>query len=358
MKANTQQFQTFDYTLDDETVQEIVSKFTNRNPSVDKLPALRKPFKIDSSLIQAAEYEAKVWLERRIPAQQVKHQTLEDLLRALFSALSVDENGKVNGLRIVEQLISLGLASEPASLIKILCAAFKEPNINKLTLSLHDMMLFCSGDRRTDYILEKLNFYAENYRSPSPILHSNLILPNAPSIFARPISMEPPKRKHAISHTARTQSVTKKKNLTMADHLNIVNEWWKEIDNKNEGFVDSEEVAIKLIEKRIVANSLEAKKLVGPGESKTGKANYQQFQQIFARSMLKGSLLSLADRLSEGPLAKPFFTAAMKLSAYKRKLLIARIKPNEANITQEEGENALKAIEKYKRYVRSISPTK
>lgn len=219
------------------------------------------------------------------------------------------------------------------------------------------MMLFCSGDRRTDYILEKLNYYAENIRSTSPIVRSKLIIQHAPSIFSRPASIEPPRRNNALSYTLKPQP-NKKKPLTMADHLNIINNWWKEIDEKNEGFIDGEEIAIKLIDKRIVANSLEAKKLIGPGESRTGKVNYQQFQQVFARSMLKGSLLSLADRLSEGPLAKPFFTAAMKLSAYKRKLLIARIKPNETNITQEEGENALKAIEKYKRYVRSISPTK
>lgn len=52
MKASTQFFHTFDYTMDDQAVQDIMAKISNRNPSSEKLPSLRKPFKIDTSLIQ------------------------------------------------------------------------------------------------------------------------------------------------------------------------------------------------------------------------------------------------------------------------------------------------------------------
>ena len=146
--------------------------------------------------------------------------------------------------------------------------------------------------------------------------------------------------------------------ITMADHLTVINDWWKEIDLRNENFVQADEVALLLVEKGIVANTLDAKRMLGPSEHKHGKVSYQQFQQVFSRSMLKGALSSLVGRLSEGPLSKPYFTVSMKLSAYKRKLLIARIRPDEGQITRAEGENALKAIEKYKKYIRSISPNK
>lgn len=208
------------------------------------------------------------------------------------------------------------------------------------------MLLFCSGDRRTDYILDKLNAAADKNKQKL-VVSPDVRIQIGSSMFAN----EPKK-----SETLQTYKPNYS-GITMADHLIVINEWWREVDVKNETYADAEEVVHKLVEKAIVANALDAKRLIGPVESRIGKASYQQFQQVFARSMLKGALSSLVARLSEGPLAKPYFTVSMKLSAYKRKLLIARIQPDEAQITKAEGENALKAIEKYKRYVRSISPS-
>lgn len=210
------------------------------------------------------------------------------------------------------------------------------------------MMVFCSGDRKTDYILDKINYYAEKKKSKIDSNSDIKIQLNGFSMFSHEA------RKSATIPVAHKSSYI---GITMADHLAIINEWWKEIES-NETYADADEVAHKLVEKGIVANALDAKRLIGPAENKLGKISYQQFQQVFARSMLKGALSSLVARLSEGPFAKPYFTVSMKLSAYKRKLLIARIKPDEAQITKAEGENALRAIEKYKKYVRSISPSK
>ena len=211
------------------------------------------------------------------------------------------------------------------------------------------MMLFCSGDRKTDNILDKLNYSCEKSRikrfSPSPgikLLKSSIFEP------------EVQKTQLKSDKTGKKSLIT----ITMADHPTVINDWWKEIDLRNENFVQADEVALLLVEKGIVANTLDAKRMLGPSEHKHGKVSYQQFQQVFSRSMLKGALSSLVGRLSEGPLSKPYFTVSMKLSAYKRKLLIARIRPDEGQITRAEGENALKAIEKYKKYIRSISPNK
>jgi hypothetical protein len=41
--------------------------------------------------------------------------------------------------------------------VNVLCSAFKQSNIQTLALSQDDLLLFCSGDRRTDAILERLN---------------------------------------------------------------------------------------------------------------------------------------------------------------------------------------------------------
>ena len=345
------------YIPDNSLVEDIITRINDRNLSEEKLPKIRKPYQFNASYakviqIQAAEQQAKNWAERIEPSKKVKNSALVDLLKALFNSLEVDSQGKVRGLKLVEQLIFLGLATEPASLIKviiikILCAAYKEPEISRLKLSLDDLLLFCSGDRKTDYILEKLNTNAEKIKQKF-IFSNQIKIQFGISMFGT----------HKKSKTLSNVSKNNFAGITMADHLTVINDWGKEMDLANENYVDSDEVAHKLVEKGICGNALDAKRMLGPAENKLGKISYQQFQQVFARSMLKGALSSLVGRLSEGPFAKPYFTVSMKLSAYKRKLLIARINPDDGQITKAEGENALRAIEKYKRFVRSISPTK
>jgi hypothetical protein len=63
--------------------------------------------------------QSKTWTERRDQSKKVKSSAIVDLLKALFNSLEVDSTGKVRGLQVVEQLIFLGLATEPAALMKV-----------------------------------------------------------------------------------------------------------------------------------------------------------------------------------------------------------------------------------------------
>ena len=69
--------------------------------------------------MQGAELQSKNWTERREKSKKVKSSALIDLLKALFNSLEVDTAGKVRGLHVVEQLIFLGLATEPAAFMKV-----------------------------------------------------------------------------------------------------------------------------------------------------------------------------------------------------------------------------------------------
>lgn len=109
---------------DSQKVEDLLKKLTLRNSSEDRLPLIQKPFKFNASYAkvipnQAADIQAKNWATRREPLKKVKSSALVDLLKALFNSLEVDSAGKVRGLKVVEQLIFLGLATEPASLIKV-----------------------------------------------------------------------------------------------------------------------------------------------------------------------------------------------------------------------------------------------
>ena len=63
--------------------------------------------------------QSKNWTERQEYSKKGKSSALVDLLKALFNSLEVDTTGKVRGLHVVEQLIFLGLATEPAALMKV-----------------------------------------------------------------------------------------------------------------------------------------------------------------------------------------------------------------------------------------------
>jgi len=217
--------------------------------------------------------------------------------------------------------------------------AFKQKNIDKLRLSAEELDNFCSGDRKVNFTLKLLNKYA-NKKQDKHILPQNIQLDSS-SIFS----------KASLDHNSSIVSL-KNNQVTMSDHLKLVSAWWKEIDSLSSGQVNSLLVAQKLLELGFVDNLHEGKKLLGGTEM----VNYYQFQQAFARSMIKGAIRNLSNKLSSGDFANSYLTPSMKLSAYKRKLMITSIKPKaDLNSTVP---NPVRGIEMYNRYVRSISPKK
>ena len=112
------------YSQDSEQVEKILFEVSQRTSSAEKLPYIKKPYQFNPSFktvnsTQGAELQSKNWTEKREPSKKVKNSSLIDLLRALFNSLEVDSANKVRGLKVVEQLIFLGLATEPAALMKV-----------------------------------------------------------------------------------------------------------------------------------------------------------------------------------------------------------------------------------------------
>ena len=142
-------------------------------------------------------------------------------------------------------------------------------------------------------------------------------------------------------------SAVGQQSVTMTQHLAVVRGWWEGLTQTGEA--STEAVSAKLLDLGVIHNGAEGLKLLGRSDEVT----FRQFQQVFTRSVLKGALLSLAQRLSSKAFAMPFLSHSMKLSAYKRRLLISRFEPSV--ISKAEGETALQAIEKYKRIVMALA---
>ena len=85
--------------------------------SLSGLPPVTKSFRLAALNLREANRKSRSWLERRSQQQASRACPLSRLVQGLFASVQTD--GKVSGLQIVEQLIYLGLASDPATLISV-----------------------------------------------------------------------------------------------------------------------------------------------------------------------------------------------------------------------------------------------
>jgi hypothetical protein len=287
---------------------------------------------------------------------------VRDLVEALFNTLDEDNSGYIRAVDFVEQIIGLGLANDPAIIInvrsiQIICTTFKQKDLLKLNLTLDQLTAFFLGDRRSDHILKRLDKLAEEEISRKNLSEkSSIIFKPGSSVLVesakRSMSMSP---KLYLDFNRHTLNLTNKpRSNSSTDHGELLKKWWKELDPLGRGFADVSEVANKLVEKQLVGNSFEGRKILGIIDNKGGIVTTLQFNQVFARSMIKGALINLSKRLSTGSFSNPYFTPLMKMSLYKRKLIISKYKLGSEDISKSEGESATRAIESFQNYIKTM----
>ena len=287
---------------------------------------------------------------------------MRDLVEALFHTLDEDNSGYIRAVDFVEQIIGLGLANDPAIIVnvrsmQIICATFKQKDFLKLNLTLDQLTAFFLGDRRSDHILKRLDKLAEEEISRKNLSEkSSIIFKPGSSVLVesakRSMSMSPKLYLDFNRHTLNLSN--KPRSNSSTDHAELLKKWWKELDPLGRGFADVSEVANKLVEKQLVGNSFEGRKILGIIDNKGAIVTTLQFNQVFARSMIKGALINLSKRLSTGSFSNPYFTPLMKMSLYKRKLIISKYKLGSEDISRSEGESATRAIESFQNYIKSI----
>lgn len=287
---------------------------------------------------------------------------MRDLVEAIFHTLDEDNSGYIRAVDLVEQIIGLGLANDPAMIInvtyiQILCTVFKQKDFLKLNLTLDQLLAFVFGDRRSDYILRRLDKLAEEEISRNKLSEkSSIIFKPASSVLVesakRSMSMSP---KLYLDFNRHTLNLTNKpRSNSCTNHIELLKKWWKELDPLGRGFADVTEVANKLVEKQLVGNIFEGRKILGILDNKVVIVTTLQFNQVFARSMIKGALINLSKRLATGSFSNPYFTPLMRMSLYKRKLIISKYKLGSEDISRTEGESATRAIESFQNYIKSM----
>lgn len=267
-------------------------------------------------------------MRRRYKSDDVLHK-VQECLRALHSILNPNRTGLIAAKDLISQLISLGLSTDPNTIVKVLLAIYKQKELNGLYLTLDQMLELSRVDRVTNRLLTLLSTMANE----SIILSSH-----SPKGYISPTQ---PYQTHIASW--------RDGKMSLADYMQQLRILWSETcitDRKN--YCEFEQMATSLVKLNIFADRLEVyrayQELKGTEESSHSLVTFADFQNFFAKSMFKGALVTLAHRLGKG--VGGLMTPKLVISLYQRRLLLAGIQ-GATELSREEGATTLKAVEEY-----------
>ena len=266
------------------------------------------------AFIRTAEIEQHAWMRRRKMEIREEDQ-VTGCIHALFELIDSKRVGSIEGTEFVTQLLSLGLTNDPITIVKLLKMSFGE-DIATLQLTKNDLLKFCKGNRRIDHILTILT-----------------------KSIQKPHLTPEPNSESKSSHSPRRAP----NYPTLTEYLDLIKNYWLEMDRDIRECVKKEQVQAKLLTHRFAPDILEAKKMVsGSGES----VSFDQFQALFARCILKGALIALDQKLLQLTPAPGGFSTALKISTYKRRLLLAGLDSRHRSLqSQQQGATAIRALE-------------
>ena len=267
-----------------------------------------------------------------------------------FRQLDTHKTGEIEGENLLKSLLRFGIASDPTVLRRTLCLIFKSNHLNSLKINSQDFIGLFKAESRTDRILKKLNEHSLNERENKQrkIDLENKIKNETSTSFSN-AKIDPSKAfAKSLGLLIKNNNYEKHANLiTINEHLDIIIAWWKSLEN-NELNAVSIDIVIKLfVTIGIATDRNDSRSMIFSQLGVKSSINYDEFQQLFAKSMLKGALLNLSRRLFGGKFASEEMSSEFKLSAYQRALMMSGVKCPNSEISMEEGASTMLAIEKY-----------
>ncbi|CAG9331687.1 unnamed protein product [Blepharisma stoltei] len=309
----------------------------------------------ESAQQKLAQSSIDFWLKKRGIGKETKYD-LNHFSTALFEQLDINGVGYLEGEAVLQSLLRLGIATDPTILRKTLGLSFRTNSLKTLKIHLHDFKTLFKSDGRTNSILTRMNELSleerENKSRRTSKTERNSDYEDDSSI----ISSKGNKKeswfklfKIGFGRQLTGSDFGKKKLdsiVTINEHEDLIKKWWKEIDPNEKNQVTINEVALKLAELKFAPNRNESKRIIYGIIGIKSHVSNTQFHQIFAKSMLIGSLLNLSNRLFEEN-SNPSTANSLKISSYQRSLIMSGIRCPNSDISIEEGSNTIKAVEKY-----------
>jgi hypothetical protein len=328
-------------------VDSLNTKRTNSGCDLNKR-VFRSPMKTEKRLRIAIKkvnhYNSKKWMEKH-NSRNNDEGYLMNFASDFFKVLDTKARSKISGKVLLEHLLALGIATDSLVLKETLSMIFECKDIENVDISLQDFLSMFRPEVVTDIILKQLNESALQNRKKQKILnelHQKLKLVGQKrfSIFTPAV--------HSIAITSQPDpKKLDEKMITINEHLVVVEGLWKK-------FFNSCDEGISLITTceifkffKIFQDNFEAKKYIVGTLGQVSFVGFRDFQQLFAKSMIKGAFVNLSKRLFEGNYAEKEMSPGFKISAYQRALLMSGVKCPNSNISIEEGQMIVTALEKF-----------
>lgn len=294
-----------------------------------------RPINLTTAKEKLHQFRVNSWACKSIQGRR-KSIEFNKFILNFFNEIDSEKTGILAGEKLVESLVYLGLATDPSVIRKTLCLIYKCQNLNSLKIRVKDFTELFKNDNKTDKILEKLDEFCRNLKKSSQDQekkeNSKQFNHSQTSFLAS----------NGFSHKTKKVEV-----VTINEHLETIDKWWKKLDAKSSGSISIEDMIDFFCSIKIASDKNEAKSLITSQIGVKRFLDFNEFQQTFAKSMLKAALLNLSNRLSNDQFVGQDLSQGFKLQSYQKSLLMSGVKCRNSGISEEEGEKALKAIEKY-----------
>ncbi|OMJ90312.1 hypothetical protein SteCoe_7336 [Stentor coeruleus] len=138
--------------------------------------------------------------------------------------------------------------------------------------------------------------------------------------------------------------------ITSAEQSEVISKWWEKLDESGKKIVPFSIICDFLVLICMFTDILEAKKFLVNICKDREFIDKCQFKMIFTRALIKHTLMNINKKFTQEDWDNPALSFAYKLCQLKRQLILAGIKYPIPNISKEEGELALKAMESMEKF--------
>ena len=322
--------------------------FSVINSSSTKLNDEKKTFKHSAQTLNESKasdilYATTVnkWLHKK-GLKSKKTFNFHKFALDFFKQLDQGNTREIEGEALLKSLLNFGIASDPTILRRTLGLIFKTNHFSSLKINSQDFVNLFKIEPRTDKILKRLNEICIEERENKSHKFN-------PKVRNSVDNSEDPNNTLKTSIGLLLKKQVRKANtlITINEYLDMISVWWKSLDQRSLSVVPTEDVIKLFVTQGIASDRNDSRNLIFSQLGVKPNITFDEFQQLFAKSLLKGALLNLSKRLSEGKYSDELMSPEFQLTSYQRALMMSGIKCSNSDISVEEGLSTLLAIQKY-----------
>jgi hypothetical protein len=294
-----------------------------------------KRVSLDSAMIKWNTEENARLISKKNPQNSIKtSKDFCDFLKELFEVLDEDQSGKLTPDEFIVPLLSYGIATNPLYIEKSLMLLLNTKSLTAVNIEKETFINIFKEDFKTDFMLESLQAHTLSF-----IDTLQETIKNRKKTFDRM------GRRDTV-----VQEIVPRKYCTVEEYIKMIKKWWEDLKGLNRAKSTKDKIhestlAEFLSKKKLVSNSIEASKISNMCNA-SGYINYEQFESVFLKAILKSGLINLATGVNDKAFAGKNSSLAMRLSKCQRKFMIAGFSLKNNQLTMQ-GKKALQAVSKY-----------